>query len=62
MLTFKRNGHYGRALEEAVSSHKSQWPLKWQGANPLHGGQDFNNMSPEKRVCCFHISHPPKLC
>jgi hypothetical protein len=34
-----------------VSSHKSQWPLKWNGANPLHGGQDFNNMAPEKRVC-----------
>ena len=34
-----------------MSSHKSQWPYKWNGANPLHGGQDFNNMVPEKRVC-----------
>jgi len=34
-----------------VSTHKSQWPHKWNGANPLHGGQDFNNMAPEKRVC-----------
>ncbi|KAL8939642.1 MAG: hypothetical protein Q9216_003250 [Gyalolechia sp. 2 TL-2023] len=43
-------GHYQRALEEAVQSHTSQWPLKWEGRNPLHGGGNFNNMSPEQRA------------
>ncbi|GIZ47075.1 hypothetical protein CKM354_001017600 [Cercospora kikuchii] len=41
---------YGRALEEAMLSHKSQWPHKWEGHNPLHGGKDFNNMSPSERL------------
>ncbi|OQO04587.1 hypothetical protein B0A48_09509 [Cryoendolithus antarcticus] len=44
------HGHYGRALDEAVLSHKSQWPHRWQGANPLHGGKNFNNMPPEDRL------------
>ncbi|KAL8669712.1 MAG: hypothetical protein Q9168_005711 [Polycauliona sp. 1 TL-2023] len=43
-------GHHGRALEEAVQSHTSQWPPKWVGKNPLHGGGSFNNMSPEGRL------------
>ncbi|KAL8759500.1 MAG: hypothetical protein Q9199_000721 [Rusavskia elegans] len=43
-------GHHGRALEEAVHSHTSQWPSKWMGKNPLHGGGSFNNMSPEGRL------------
>ncbi|CZT21710.1 uncharacterized protein RCC_07575 [Ramularia collo-cygni] len=43
-------GHHGRALEEAVSTHKSQWPLKWEFKNPLHGGKDFSNMSPTERL------------
>ncbi|KXT01438.1 hypothetical protein AC578_9544 [Pseudocercospora eumusae] len=41
---------YGRALEEAVLSHKTQWPYKWAGQNPLHGGKDFNNMNPAERL------------
>ncbi|KAM3417264.1 hypothetical protein BST61_g5521 [Cercospora zeina] len=41
---------YGRALEESVLSHKSQWPHKWEGQNPLHGGKDFNNMLPSERL------------
>ena len=45
-----RRGHYGRALEEAVLSQKSQWPLKWNGVNPLHGGKSFENMTPQERV------------
>ena len=44
--------HHGRALEEAVLSNKAQWPHKWQGANPLHGGKSFENMTPQERVCC----------
>ncbi|KAF2718673.1 hypothetical protein K431DRAFT_274252 [Polychaeton citri CBS 116435] len=43
-------GHYGRALEEAVATQKSQWPLRWSGRNPLHGGKDFHNMSPSERL------------
>ncbi|KAL8683733.1 MAG: hypothetical protein Q9186_000367 [Xanthomendoza sp. 1 TL-2023] len=43
-------GHYGRALEEAIQSHTSQWPSKWMGKNPLHRGGSFNNMSPEARL------------
>ena len=48
---YYRRGHHGRALEEAVLSHKSQWPLKWNFQNPLHGSKDFNNMTPAERVC-----------
>ncbi|KAL8922869.1 MAG: hypothetical protein Q9172_003375 [Xanthocarpia lactea] len=43
-------GHHGRALEEAIQTHTSQWPPKWMGKNPLHGGGSFNNMSPESRL------------
>ena len=46
-----RKGHYTRALEEAIQTHNAQWPLAWQGKNPLHGGGSFNKMSPEERVC-----------
>ena len=45
-----RRGHHGRALEEAVLSQKAQWPLSWNGVNPLHGPRDFNTMSPTERV------------
>ncbi|USW51334.1 Putative WHIM1 domain-containing protein [Septoria linicola] len=41
---------YARALEESVLAHKSQWPHKWAGQNPLHGGKDFNNMPPSERL------------
>lgn len=45
-----RKGHYFRALEDAISSHTTQWPAAWEGKNPLHGGGSFNNMSPEAKV------------
>jgi len=44
-----RKGHYGRALEEAIQTQKSQWPTKWTG-NPLSGGRSFNTMTAEERV------------
>jgi hypothetical protein len=50
LLTLTRRGHYGRALEDAISSHHSQWPTAWKGINPIHGGKNFNNMSAEERV------------
>ncbi|EXJ80415.1 hypothetical protein A1O1_08560 [Capronia coronata CBS 617.96] len=43
-------GHYGRALEDAVSANNHQWPAAWNGGNPLHGGKNFNNMTPEERL------------
>ncbi|MCJ1318330.1 hypothetical protein MMC15_003658 [Xylographa vitiligo] len=43
-------GHFQRALEEAISAHYNQWPSAWSNKNPLHGGNNFNNMSPEQRL------------
>lgn len=45
-----RRNHYTRPLEEAISTHQSQWPKAWQGRNPLHGGRSFTTMAPEERV------------
>ncbi|KAJ5108509.1 hypothetical protein N7456_005184 [Penicillium angulare] len=42
--------HYTRPLEEAISTHQSQWPKVWEGKNPLHGGRSFATMSPEERL------------
>jgi hypothetical protein len=46
----RRRGHYGRALEEAIHIHSSQWPPAWKEKNPLHGGGSFTNMAPVERV------------
>lgn len=46
----RRRGHYGRALEEAIHTHSSQWPPAWKEKNPLHGGGSFTNMAPVERV------------
>ncbi|MCJ1476823.1 hypothetical protein MMC13_005492 [Lambiella insularis] len=43
-------GHFQRALEEAIQTHSSQWPSVWTGRNPLHGGRNFNSMTPEQRL------------
>ncbi|PHH82692.1 hypothetical protein CDD82_5142 [Ophiocordyceps australis] len=43
-------GHYGRALEDAIASHKTQWPTVWQTKNPLSGGNTFNSMTPAERL------------
>jgi hypothetical protein len=45
-----RSGHYNRALEEAVQTHKSQWAKDWESKNPLSGGATFSSMSPSQRV------------
>ncbi|KIV85703.1 hypothetical protein PV11_01364 [Exophiala sideris] len=42
--------HYGKAFEEAMSSNQHQWPTVWKGVNPLRGGKNFNNMTPEERL------------
>ncbi|KAI2487263.1 hypothetical protein Ptr902_01396 [Pyrenophora tritici-repentis] len=51
-------GHYGRALEEAIQTQKSQWPSKWTG-NPLSGGRNFNTMMAEERVRSRHSRLSP---
>lgn len=43
-------GHYGRALEDAITSHKTQWPSSWNDKNPLSGGATFNSMTPSERL------------
>ncbi|KAG0648523.1 hypothetical protein D0Z07_5448 [Hyphodiscus hymeniophilus] len=43
-------GHYNRALEEAIQTHKSQWAKDWESKNPLSGGQTFTTMSPTERL------------
>lgn len=45
-----RSGHYNRALEEAISTHKAQWAKDWESKNPLSGGATFGSMSPTERV------------
>ncbi|KPM36833.1 hypothetical protein AK830_g9732 [Neonectria ditissima] len=42
-------GHYGRALEDAISTHKNQWPSSWE-KNPLSGGGTFTSMNPTERL------------
>ncbi|OBT66071.1 hypothetical protein VE03_03243 [Pseudogymnoascus sp. 23342-1-I1] len=43
-------GHYNRALEEAVQTHKSQWAKDWESKNPLLGGATFSSMGPTQRL------------
>lgn len=45
-----RRAHYSRALEDAISIHKNEWPRAWAGTNPLSGGRTFNSMTPAERV------------
>ncbi|KAJ5099765.1 hypothetical protein N7532_006766 [Penicillium argentinense] len=42
--------HFTRPLEEAISTHHSQWPKAWEGKNPLSGGRSFATMTPEERI------------
>ncbi|KAI1331303.1 hypothetical protein F5Y16DRAFT_361135 [Xylariaceae sp. FL0255] len=43
-------GHYNRALEDAISSHKNQWAKNWEHKNPLSGGKNFSTMNPTERL------------
>ncbi|KAI1769072.1 hypothetical protein GGR53DRAFT_277676 [Hypoxylon sp. FL1150] len=43
-------GHYNRALEDAISSHKNHWPRAWNDENPLAGGKSFASMEPTERL------------
>ncbi|KAI9646716.1 hypothetical protein NHQ30_004713 [Ciborinia camelliae] len=48
-------GHYNRALEEAVQTHKLQWAKDWESKNPLSGGATFTSMSPAERVASSDV-------
>ncbi|KAI1743677.1 hypothetical protein F4680DRAFT_353581 [Xylaria scruposa] len=43
-------GHYNRALEDAISSHKNQWAKDWENKSPLSGGKTFTSMIPTERL------------
>ncbi|GAB1320182.1 hypothetical protein MFIFM68171_10392 [Madurella fahalii] len=43
-------GHYNRALEEAVQTHKGQWAKDWESQNPLSGQATFASMTPVQRL------------
>ncbi|KAH9884550.1 hypothetical protein F4778DRAFT_762587 [Xylariomycetidae sp. FL2044] len=43
-------GHYNRALEDAISSHKNQWAKDWEDKSPLSGGKTFTSMTPTERL------------
>ncbi|KAL2068006.1 hypothetical protein VTL71DRAFT_16104 [Oculimacula yallundae] len=45
-----KSGHYNRALEEAIQTHKSQWAKAWEAKNPLSGGATFASMLPTQRL------------
>ncbi|KAK3375176.1 hypothetical protein B0H63DRAFT_269769 [Podospora didyma] len=43
-------GHYNRALEEAIQTHKGQWAKDWESQNPLSGSATFASMAPVQRL------------
>ncbi|KAI0460472.1 hypothetical protein F5B21DRAFT_10343 [Xylaria acuta] len=43
-------GHYNRALEDAISSHKNQWAKDWEDKSPISGGKTFTTMNPTERL------------
>ncbi|SPQ22782.1 f0d56545-0b2e-4581-b213-1f53b02746f3 [Thermothielavioides terrestris] len=43
-------GHYNRALEEAIQTHKGQWAKDWESQNPLAGQATFASMTPVQRL------------
>ncbi|TGJ85319.1 hypothetical protein E0Z10_g3441 [Xylaria hypoxylon] len=43
-------GHYNRALEDAISSHKNQWARTWEDRSPISGGKTFTTMNPTERL------------
>jgi hypothetical protein len=61
-LSERRPGHYNRALEEAIQSHKSQWAKDWEDKNPLSGGATFSSMSPSERVRDYSLLSSVNLC
>jgi len=43
-------GHYNRALEEAIQTHKGQWAKDWESQNPVAGQATFASMTPVQRI------------
>jgi hypothetical protein len=57
-----RPGHYNRALEEAIQTHKGQWAKDWESKNPVSGQATFASMTPIQRVCVvFMVSEKHAL-
>ena len=54
-------GHYGRALEEAISEFRAQWPREWNGTNPLSGNRTFQSMNAEDRVS-MRFQYTMEIC
>ncbi|KAF3919176.1 hypothetical protein AA313_de0201594 [Arthrobotrys entomopaga] len=54
-------GHYGRALEEAVTTFFEEWPTEWDGKNPLEGGKTFNQMTVEERTLILWVLRHSKV-
>ncbi|KAK1986804.1 hypothetical protein LZ30DRAFT_249507 [Colletotrichum cereale] len=43
-------GQYSKALDDALSAHKSQWPRSWGGVNPLSASSTFHSITPTQRL------------
>ncbi|OBR13632.1 hypothetical protein CH63R_02358 [Colletotrichum higginsianum IMI 349063] len=43
-------GQYSKALDDALSAHKSQWPRSWGGVSPLSGSNTFHSIAPTQRL------------
>lgn len=52
-ITSRRPGHYNRALEEALTTHQSQWPRSWAEWDPLTANRTFDQMTADERVGGF---------
>jgi hypothetical protein len=55
-------GHYNRALEEAIQTHKAQWARDWESKNPLSGGATFASMTPTQRLTLLRTLILWSLC
>ncbi|KAI1751430.1 hypothetical protein F4782DRAFT_183461 [Xylaria castorea] len=43
-------GHYNRALEDSISTHKNQWAKDWEDKSPISSGKTFTSMNPTERL------------
>jgi hypothetical protein len=44
-----------------MSTNQHQWLAVWNGVNPIHGGKNFNNMTPEERVRVLNSTNKHSL-
>ncbi|KAH6664348.1 hypothetical protein F5X68DRAFT_161043 [Plectosphaerella plurivora] len=48
-------GHYMRALEDALSSHRHRWPKEWEEKSPFSGGIGFNDLGNTQRLTLLRV-------